>query len=49
MENGDNSINSHPLDTYPIYLDFRKMLLFSLNVPIAIQSWMTIEALTQHK
>lgn len=28
MENGDNSINFYPLDTYPIYSDFRKMLLF---------------------
>lgn len=49
MENGDNSINFHPLDTYPIYLDFRKNAFVSLNVPTAIQSWMTIEALSQYK
>lgn len=37
MENGDNSINFHPLDTYPIYL-LQKNAVVSLNVPIAIQS-----------
>lgn len=32
MENGDNSIIFHLLDTYPIYLDLRKMLLFPLVI-----------------
>lgn len=48
-QNRDNSIIFHLLDTYPIYLDFRKNAFVSLDLRIAIQSWMRIKALSQYK